>query len=211
MEDAISGHQWQSAEALDGGCNQWPSMAIGRSSVVISATLTCGIARIAWRHRRRGTLPASHPSSRISPSPRGSRREIAARSVDLPAIRGNQRQSAAMSGNERSSTVIHGHQRSSSRNQRSSSRNQRSSSRNQRSSSRNQRSSSRNQRSSSRNWTHPRPNAPRSPRGPQLRSRLSAVASSARPVGNMIRPILTSSEVISGNQRSSVAIRGHQW
>ena len=110
MEDAISGNQWQSAEALDGGCNQWPSMAIGRSSVVISATLTCGIARIAWRHRRRGTLPASHPSSRISPSPRGSRREIAARSVDLPAIRGNQRQSAAMSGNERSSTVIRDHQ-----------------------------------------------------------------------------------------------------
>ena len=110
MEDAISGHQWQSAEALDGGCNQWPSMAIGRSSVVISATLTCGIARIAWRHRRKGTLPASHPSSRISPSPRGSRREIAARSVDLPAIRGNQRQSAAMSGNERSSTVIRDHQ-----------------------------------------------------------------------------------------------------
>ena len=109
MEDAISGNQWQSAEALDGGCNQWPSMAIGRSSVVISATLTCGIARIAWRHRRRGTLPASHPSSRISPSPRGSRREIAARSVDLPAIRGNQRQSAAMSGNERSSTVIRDH------------------------------------------------------------------------------------------------------
>ena len=57
--------------------NQW-------SSVVISATLTCGIARIARRHWRRGTLAASHPSSLINPSPRGRRREIAARSVDLP-------------------------------------------------------------------------------------------------------------------------------
>ena len=73
------------------------------------------------------------------------------------------------------------------------------------SSSRNQSSSSRNQSSSSRNRTHPRPSAPRWPHGPQLRSRLSAVAWSEDPVGDMTR------DVISGNQRSSVAIRGHQW
>jgi len=71
----------------------------------------------------------------------------------------------------------------------------------------------RNQSSSSRNQTHPRPSAPRWPHGPQLRSRLSAVALSEDPVGNMTR------DVISGNQRSSeiitsrsfVPIRFHQW
>ncbi len=112
----ISGHQRHSHLWDRSDRNQWPSVAIRRSSVVISATLTCGIARIARRHWRRGTLAASHPSSLINPSPRGSRREIAARSVDLPAIRSHQRPS---SRNQMSSSRNHylpseamsGHQR----------------------------------------------------------------------------------------------------
>ena len=191
MEDAISGHQWQS----DG--HQWSSAplspvgslgslgAIGveehspRHTHQASSTLRPGGAG-ARSQRGASTYLMRHAINMHS----GSRREIAARSVDLPAIRSHQRPS-----------------------------------------SRNQSSSSRNQRSSSRNRTHPRPNAPRSPRGPQLRSRLSAVALSADPVGNMTRDVISGSqrssevitstrstrEVIRANQISSVAIRGHQW
>jgi len=136
MEDAISGHQWQSV-VISGhqrhshlwdrtDRNQRSSSRNQWSSVVISATLTCGIARIARRHWRRGTLAASHPSSLINPSPRGSRREIAARSVDLPdeacnqwlmRHRGSRREIAARSVDL---PAIRSHQRPSSRNQRSS-------------------------------------------------------------------------------------------
>ena len=80
----ISGHQRHSHLWDRSDRNQRSSSRNQWSSVVISAILTCGIARIARRHWRRGTLAASHPSSLINPSPRGSRREIAARSVDLP-------------------------------------------------------------------------------------------------------------------------------
>jgi hypothetical protein len=128
-QTVISGHQRHSHLWDRTDRNQRSSSRNQWSSVVISATLTCGIARIARRHWRRGTLAASHPSSLINPSPRGSRREIAARSVDLPdeacnqwlmRHRGSRREIAARSVDL---PAIRSHQRPSSRNQRSSSRN----------------------------------------------------------------------------------------
>jgi hypothetical protein len=119
----ISGHQRHSHLWDRSDRNQRSSSRNQWSSVVISATLTCGIARIARRHWRRGTLAASHPSSLINPSPRGSRREIAARSVDLPdeacnqwlmRHRGSRREIAARSVDL---PAVRSHQRPSSRNQ----------------------------------------------------------------------------------------------
>jgi hypothetical protein len=122
-QTVISGHQRHSHLWDRSDRNQRSSSRNQWSSVVISATLTCGIARIARRHWRRGTLAASHPSSLINPSPRGSRREIAARSVDLPdeacnqwlmRHRGSRREIAARSVDL---PAVRSHQRPSSRNQ----------------------------------------------------------------------------------------------